>query len=166
MLILGEATHLDLPSTFRLEQVNIWSGKTCVIVFHDGAFLDRVRDLSTRPYDGATISPFWASRRPSNLVEACHRAFQRHRSLLHRLRDTPMQKPSWGQGRALFARFAMRQVNLLILNEPTNHLDTEAIDEVIRTVNCFYGAVLAVSHNREFLEALENCNKQSEQTLQ
>jgi len=69
MLILGEATHLDLPSTFRLEQVNIWSGKTCVIVFHDGAFLDRVRDLSTRPYDGATISPF--------LVESATQQFSR-----------------------------------------------------------------------------------------
>lgn len=50
----------------------------------------------------------------------------------------------------------MRQINLLILDEPTNHLDVEVIDEVTRTVNCFDGTVVAVSHNREFFAALEN----------
>lgn len=71
--------------------------------------------------------------------------------------DVPMEELNPGaRARALLPGFAMRQVNLLILDEPTNHLDTEAIDEVTRAVNYFDGTVVPVSHNREFLAALEN----------
>ncbi len=60
------------------------------------------------------------------------------------------------RARALLGGFSIRGVNALVLDEPTNHLDEEAISEVLGTCNNFEGTVIIVSHNREFLNALEN----------
>ena len=43
---------------------------------------------------------------------------------------------------------------LLILDEPTNHLDIEAIAAVEAGLRAYDGALLVVSHDRDFLEAI------------
>jgi len=43
---------------------------------------------------------------------------------------------------------------LLILDEPTNHLDIHAIEAVEAGLSAFDGALLVVSHDRDFLEAI------------
>ncbi len=43
---------------------------------------------------------------------------------------------------------------LLILDEPTNHLDIEAMEELERALNAYDGALLVVSHDPAFLEAI------------
>jgi ATPase subunit of ABC transporter with duplicated ATPase domains len=43
---------------------------------------------------------------------------------------------------------------LLVLDEPTNHLDVEAIEVVEAGLRAFDGALLVVSHDRAFLEAV------------
>ena len=43
---------------------------------------------------------------------------------------------------------------LLILDEPTNHLDVEAIEAVEDGLRAYDGALLVVSHDRDFLEAI------------
>ena len=59
------------------------------------------------------------------------------------------------RARALLAEFSIRNVNALILDEPTNHVSEEALKEVVATLNVFEGTVIVVSHNREFLSALQ-----------
>jgi ATPase subunit of ABC transporter with duplicated ATPase domains len=43
---------------------------------------------------------------------------------------------------------------LLILDEPTNHLDIESIEAVEAGLQAYDGALLVVSHDETFLEAL------------
>ena len=43
---------------------------------------------------------------------------------------------------------------LLVLDEPTNHLDIEAIEELERALVAFDGALIVVSHDAAFLEAI------------
>lgn len=47
-----------------------------------------------------------------------------------------------------------RPPELLILDEPTNHLDIHAIEAVEAGLGAFDGALLVVSHDRDFLEAI------------
>jgi ATPase subunit of ABC transporter with duplicated ATPase domains len=43
---------------------------------------------------------------------------------------------------------------LVVLDEPTNHLDIEAVDVVEAGLRAFDGALLVISHDRAFLEAI------------
>ncbi|MBN9303993.1 MAG: ABC transporter [Devosia sp. 67-54] len=49
---------------------------------------------------------------------------------------------------------ATRPPELLILDEPTNHLDIHAIAAVESGLSAYDGALLVVSHDREFLDAI------------
>jgi ATP-binding cassette subfamily F protein uup len=68
-------------------------------------------------------------------------------------RDLDPRKASGGQARriALAAAFA-RDPDILLLDEPTNHLDVVAIEELEQRLQSFRGAIMAVSHDRRFLE--------------
>lgn len=44
--------------------------------------------------------------------------------------------------------------NVLLLDEPTNHLDVDSLDALSLGLQAFQGAVIVVSHNRGFLQAL------------
>jgi ATPase subunit of ABC transporter with duplicated ATPase domains len=44
--------------------------------------------------------------------------------------------------------------SLLILDEPTNHLDLESIEAVEAGLRAYDGALLVVSHDEAFLEAI------------
>jgi len=59
------------------------------------------------------------------------------------------------RARALLATFSKRKVNTLILDEPSNHLDEEAMREVSATLSEFKGSAIVVSHCRDFLESVE-----------
>lgn len=48
----------------------------------------------------------------------------------------------------------MRPPSLLILDEPTNHLDIESIDAVEAGLRAYDGALLVVSHDEAFLQAI------------
>lgn len=56
--------------------------------------------------------------------------------------------------RALLARLLLEAPDLLALDEPTNHLDIEAIQWLEGFLKDFPGAVLAVSHDRYFMDAM------------
>lgn len=43
---------------------------------------------------------------------------------------------------------------LILLDEPTNHLDIEAVEALEEALNGFEGAILAVSHDQAFLDAI------------
>jgi len=54
------------------------------------------------------------------------------------------------------ARTLMRPADLLLLDEPTNHLDLDAIIWLGNWIRSFRGAMLLISHDREFLDECVN----------
>ena len=58
--------------------------------------------------------------------------------------------------RLILATLLARQVNLLIMDEPTNHLDVESREAMETALANFDGTVLAVSHDRYFLNRLSD----------
>jgi ATP-binding cassette subfamily F protein 3 len=58
------------------------------------------------------------------------------------------------RARFAFAIFAYKDYDLLILDEPDNHLDIETKEVLERSLNEFAGTVLLVSHDRYFVESV------------
>ncbi|CAN8140312.1 putative ATP-binding protein YheS [uncultured Thiomicrorhabdus sp.] len=56
------------------------------------------------------------------------------------------------QVRLKLARALMQRSDLLLLDEPTNHLDIEAVSWLKQWLKSFDGAVLVISHDRDFLD--------------
>jgi ATPase subunit of ABC transporter with duplicated ATPase domains len=72
--------------------------------------------------------------------------------------DTRMEGLSFSQRSCvIFAKLTFYCPHLLILDEPTNFLDLESVDSLIAACNKYKGALLLVSHNRDFLQ---RCAKQ------
>jgi len=53
--------------------------------------------------------------------------------------------------RLLFARIMLEKRNVLILDEPTNHMDLEGVAALGDALKAFEGTVLVVSHYRHFV---------------
>ena len=67
--------------------------------------------------------------------------------------ETPLPELSGGQKtRALLARLLLEESDLLILDEPTNHLDIFAVEWLENTLRTYPGSVVAVSHDRYFID--------------
>jgi len=58
--------------------------------------------------------------------------------------------------RLVIGRMLLNPPNFLVLDEPTNHLDLETKEMLIEALADFEGAMLFVSHDREFLRGLSN----------
>mgnify|MGYP003636247340 FL=1 len=66
---------------------------------------------------------------------------------------TPIGELSGGErGRLMLARALARPSNLLVLDEPTNDLDLETLDLLQEMLADYEGAVLLVSHDRDFID--------------
>jgi ATPase subunit of ABC transporter with duplicated ATPase domains len=57
------------------------------------------------------------------------------------------------RSRAAIALLAARGVNALVLDEPTNNLDLEAIEQLELALQSYDGAAVLVTHDRRFLES-------------
>jgi ATPase subunit of ABC transporter with duplicated ATPase domains len=64
--------------------------------------------------------------------------------------DVPLAR----RGDAALASFMALGVNVLVLDEPTNHSDLAAIEELESAFESFGGTAVVVSHDRRFLDRL------------
>lgn len=56
--------------------------------------------------------------------------------------------------RCLLSMVMLQEANVLILDEPTSHLDLESIEALQEGLEEFQGTLVFVSHDREFIDAL------------
>ncbi len=56
--------------------------------------------------------------------------------------------------KARFALMTLKKSNFLVLDEPTNHLDQKAKDSLFEAIERFPGAVIIVSHEKDFYDGL------------
>ena len=67
----------------------------------------------------------------------------------------PMKELSGGEvTKARFALMTLKKSNFLVLDEPTNHLDQKAKDALFEAIASFPGAVILVSHEKDFYDGL------------
>ncbi|MFH9654565.1 ABC-F family ATP-binding cassette domain-containing protein [Streptomyces anulatus] len=65
--------------------------------------------------------------------------------------DVPVASLSVGQQRRLaLARLVTRPADLLVLDEPTNHIALSLVEELEQALDQYRGAVVVVSHDRSF----------------
>ena len=67
--------------------------------------------------------------------------------------DTPVSVISGGERRRVaLCRLLLKNPDILLLDEPTNHLDAESVAWLEHFLNTFPGTVIAVTHDRYFLD--------------
>ncbi len=67
--------------------------------------------------------------------------------------EQSVEKLSGGERRRVaLCRLLLQKPDVLLLDEPTNHLDAESIDWLEQHLNQYEGTVIAVTHDRYFLD--------------
>ena len=58
------------------------------------------------------------------------------------------------QGRMLFGKLMLQRNNILLMDEPTNHMDMESIESLNLALDNYPGTLIFVSHDREFVSSI------------
>ena len=58
------------------------------------------------------------------------------------------------RGRMLFGKLMLQEPNVLVMDEPTNHMDMESIESLQLALEKYAGTLILVSHDRQFVSAL------------
>ena len=64
----------------------------------------------------------------------------------------PVRVLSGGErGRMLFGKLMLQRPNVLLMDEPTNHMDMESIESLNLALEQYTGTLIFVSHDRQFV---------------
>lgn len=58
------------------------------------------------------------------------------------------------KGRLLYGRLMLEKTNVLLMDEPTNHMDMESIEALNTALDKYNGTLFFVSHDREFVSSI------------
>ncbi|HBM83622.1 MAG TPA: ABC-F family ATPase, partial [Halieaceae bacterium] len=58
------------------------------------------------------------------------------------------------KNRLMFGKLMMMDINVLIMDEPTNHMDMESIEALNKALANYDGTLIFVSHDRQFVSSL------------
>ena len=58
------------------------------------------------------------------------------------------------KGRMLYGKLLLLKPNVLIMDEPTNHMDMESIESLNMALEKYNGTLIFVSHDRQFVSSL------------
>ena len=58
------------------------------------------------------------------------------------------------KGRMMFGKLMLAKTNVLLMDEPTNHMDMESIESLNTALEKYKGTLFFVSHDREFVSSL------------
>jgi ATPase subunit of ABC transporter with duplicated ATPase domains len=58
------------------------------------------------------------------------------------------------QGRMLFGKLMLAKSNVLLMDEPTNHMDMESIESLNTALDKYKGTLFFISHDREFVSSI------------
>ncbi|USN57335.1 MAG: ABC-F family ATP-binding cassette domain-containing protein [Candidatus Peribacteria bacterium] len=60
------------------------------------------------------------------------------------------------KGLLCYARFVLQKPHLLIMDEPTNHINFRHLPIIAECLNQYQGAMILVSHDQEFVRSMKN----------
>ena len=151
---VGKSTFLNLlANNIKPDKGNIDFGSTVKLGYYKQDYNDLNEDLRAIDYikevaevittaEGAVITA-------SQMLETF--LFNSH------MQYTPISKLSGGERKRLYLlRVLMGSPNVLMLDEPTNDLDIQTLTILEQYINAFQGVVIAVSHDRYFLNKVAN----------
>ena len=146
---VGKSTLLDIiAGRLTPDAGTVERGQTVAIGYYDQQTEDldptvRVHDYVTEVANRVPTSDGWMTA--SQMLELF--LFDKQKQW------TVIEKLSGGERRRLYLlRILMSQPNVLLLDEPTNDLDVDTLTVLEDYLDDFQGAVIAVSHDRYFLD--------------
>jgi ATP-binding cassette ChvD family protein len=145
--LLEQEPHLDESKTVK--------GNVEDAVAETKALLDRFNELAAN-YSEETADEFGALQAKIDAADAWNLDTQLEYAM-DALRlpppDAEVTHLSGGERRRVaLCRLLLRKPDLLLLDEPTNHLDAESVAWLERHLAEYQGAVVAVTHDRYFLD--------------
>jgi len=61
------------------------------------------------------------------------------------------------KSRLILAKLLINPPNFLLLDEPTTHLDVDAVEALVRALKAYEGTIVFISHDIYFVQQLANC---------
>jgi len=112
------------------------------------------QDFSTLDFN-ATVYETLSEAMASDGTEQSMRAHAAGFLLDNEILKAKIGSLSEGQkGLVAFAAIALEKPGLLILDEPTNHINFRHIPVIAKAINDFEGAMILVSHSKDFVEKI------------
>jgi ATP-binding cassette ChvD family protein len=152
-----------LPQEPQLDQTLDVRGNVELAVKSQRAILDRFNDISARfaePMDDAVMQKLLDEQAKVQEKIDAHDLWSLDNKIeiaMDALRlppsDADVSKLSGGEKRRVaLCRVLLEEPDMLLLDEPTNHLDAESVAWLERHLAEFKGCVVAVTHDRYFLD--------------
>ena len=167
----GDTTLGYLPQQMKVHDTTTLVEETAK-AFEEVLFLEREMDRLTAEI---ALREDYESEEYGDLVHRLSEATERHNLLGGESREAQIERTLLGLGfkredlnkptstfsggwrmRIELAKLLLRRPSVFLLDEPTNHLDIESIQWLEGYLKEYPGAVLLISHDRDFLDNVTN----------